>query len=111
MSKKLQGNGLFESSRMMLPEHKDAYIEQQRQLKKQKKPELDEQELLRISQSLFQSMHDQKPLHVIQFGEFQHQSYYGVVKSYNKQRYQIQIETEAGLRWLALSEIINVFDD
>ncbi|KHF36751.1 hypothetical protein CM49_01057 [Paenibacillus sp. P1XP2] len=32
MSKKLQGNGLFESSRMMLPEHREAYIRHQQRL-------------------------------------------------------------------------------
>lgn len=41
MSKKLTGNGLWESSRMMLPEHREQFLEQRRSLKKHEKPSLD----------------------------------------------------------------------
>jgi hypothetical protein len=33
MAKKLEGNGMWESSRMMLPEHRQAIIEQNRYIK------------------------------------------------------------------------------
>ncbi|MDT2241397.1 hypothetical protein P7H22_15005 [Paenibacillus larvae] len=40
MSKKLTGNGLWESSRMMLPEHREQLLEQRRELKNMQSPYL-----------------------------------------------------------------------
>lgn len=43
--KKLEGNGLWESNRMMLPEHKEAIIRQQHEEGRKAKPTPDSQEL------------------------------------------------------------------
>ncbi|WP_332628876.1 YolD-like family protein [Halalkalibacter flavus] len=43
-----RGNLLWESSRMFLPEHKEALLERRMELNKVAKPELDEQELEEI---------------------------------------------------------------
>ncbi len=45
MSKKLQGNGLWESSRMMLPEHKETIIQHRYEFGRRSRPTIDEQEL------------------------------------------------------------------
>lgn len=43
--KKLEGNGLWESSRMMLPEHKEAINRQQNKEGRKVRPTLDAQEI------------------------------------------------------------------
>lgn len=43
MSKKMQGNGLWESSRMMLPEHKEKFLSTRQEIGKESKAEMDEQ--------------------------------------------------------------------
>lgn len=45
MTKKLEGNGLWESSRMMLPEHKETIIYKQHEEGRKQRPELDAQEI------------------------------------------------------------------
>lgn len=59
MRKKLDGNGLWESSRMMLPEHAQAiqHGNFQRNNDKGKRPELDEQEVEQIIASVQWSHH------------------------------------------------------
>jgi hypothetical protein len=52
MSKKLEKNGMWESSRMMLPEHREAILKDDRSLKLLVKPELDEQEVALIDQAI-----------------------------------------------------------
>ncbi|SEB67899.1 hypothetical protein SAMN05443246_1552 [Paenibacillus sp. GP183] len=42
MGKKLEANGLWESSRMMLPEHKDATRRQAKQIDRLVRPTLDD---------------------------------------------------------------------
>mgnify|MGYP001356726211 FL=1 len=43
MSKKLSGNGMWESSRMMLPEHRERILEHRKELRKKERPLMDEQ--------------------------------------------------------------------
>lgn len=62
MGKKLQGNGLFESSRMILPEHaariRQHYVEETRR----SKPVLDSQEIEQIEQALVNSYNWRVPV-------------------------------------------------
>lgn len=62
MRKKLEGNGLWESSRMMLPEHKAAINQHEASLKQRHRVELDEQEWEHISRSMTDSL---KQRHII----------------------------------------------
>ncbi|MBP2243874.1 YolD-like family protein [Paenibacillus xylanexedens] len=43
MRSRLQGNGLYESSRMILPDHREAWLEQEEKALEKEKPTLDEQ--------------------------------------------------------------------
>ncbi|WP_397386306.1 YolD-like family protein [Paenibacillus sp. VCA1] len=52
MAKKLEGNGLFESSRMILPEHREAYNRYMTHKDLRPKPVIDEQEWQQIGQAL-----------------------------------------------------------
>lgn len=58
MSKKLENNGLWESSRMMLPEHKERIIAENLEFKHRRptKPTLDEQQWEEIMRVLMASL-------------------------------------------------------
>ena len=43
MTKKLEANGMWESSRMILPEHREAYIAHQQRIQQHEKPTPDDQ--------------------------------------------------------------------
>lgn len=63
--KKLQGNGLWESSRMMLMEHRDALLNRQKQPKNMTMPVLDEQNYEQINQLLYEAYHQHKKVSLI----------------------------------------------
>lgn len=58
MSKKVQGNGLWVSSRMMLPEHQKSIINHRKKLNCRSQRMLDEQEVDRICRLLVMSMEE-----------------------------------------------------
>jgi hypothetical protein len=57
MGKKLEGNGMWESSRMMLPEHRESLLEQNRHLKDFRRPTLDEQEIVFVNEAIQRSIY------------------------------------------------------
>jgi len=61
MGKKLEGNGIWESSRMMLPEHVKTIIQHKEWFKRdpQERPTLDEQEIEDMSRKLYESKEEQ----------------------------------------------------
>lgn len=67
MGKKLEGNGLFESSRMMLPEHKQQFVRKQEELRYKRRPALDDQTLEQFALLLLESMERQKQVAVCMF--------------------------------------------
>lgn len=55
MGKKLAGNGLFESSRILLPEHREQFVYRQKESHLRKRPQLDDQLLDQLSLLLMES--------------------------------------------------------
>ncbi|WP_372814798.1 YolD-like family protein [Paenibacillus sp.] len=108
MSKKLQGNGLFESSRMMLPEHKEAYILHQQNLRKNSPPQLDDQEMERISMLIAESMQFRKQVTVVLFGEFDVQKITGVVTKIDPQQKNVRLNQDNDYIWIKVADITDV---
>ncbi|SEC43335.1 YolD-like family protein [Paenibacillus sp. GP183] len=92
MAKKLEANGLWESSRMMLPEHKDVTRRQAKQTDRLVKPTLDDQEVEIISTVLFQSHRNQKVVRLTLYGEYDLRSVTGIVTC--TQRDSFRLDTE-----------------
>ncbi|WP_027415930.1 YolD-like family protein [Aneurinibacillus terranovensis] len=108
MSKKLQENGLFESSRMMLPEHKEAYIRHQQNLQKKKLPLLDEQEIDRLSYLIAHSMLTGKKITVTLFDDFEERKISGKIHNIDQQKGTIKLSNEMGRNLISFHEIINI---
>lgn len=108
MSKKLQGNGLFESSRMMLPEHKEAYILHQQNLRKSPPPQLDDQEMERISMLIAESMHLKKNIKLVLFEEFYSSELTGLVTKIDLQHKTIGFLQGNNFTWIRVMDIIDV---
>lgn len=62
MRKKLEGNGLWESSRMMLPEHKYAINEWSGETMRRERVQLDEQEWDHVSRAVSDSLQHRQPI-------------------------------------------------
>ncbi|WP_339307744.1 YolD-like family protein [Paenibacillus sp. FSL R5-0519] len=108
MSIKLSGNGLFESSRMILPEHREAWLAQCEQQKRRGKPNLDDQEMQRISEVLVDSYDRSSTVDLILFNPFFEEPISGVVVGLNSARCEIKLMLEDEFRWVSLAEIVSV---
>ncbi|MGO4496443.1 YolD-like family protein [Paenibacillus sp. 2RAB27] len=79
MSKKLELNGLWESSRMMLPQHKESAIKTRKEAQRLTRPIRDEQEIQNIAAVLSLSQMYKKPVELTIFEEFKARSITGIV--------------------------------
>ncbi|MEK3658202.1 YolD-like family protein [Paenibacillus sp. FSL F4-0236] len=77
--KKLEGNELWEGSRMIMPEHKARILDDSRNEEVRSKPELVPQALDEIQQVLAQSMEDQSPITLKLFDPIDDKEIRGIV--------------------------------
>jgi hypothetical protein len=92
LGKKLEANGLWESSRMILPEHKDASRRQATQVERLERPDLDDQELEIISVALKQSQVCNKTIYLSVFGEYETRSLTGIVTSCQRDCFRLDTQ-------------------
>ena len=108
MSKKLTGNGLYESSRMILAEHRKAIIKMQHEANRKQKPILHEDEWQIIFENINLSIHSKEEVCVTIFGEYEDRDIQGVVTSVNQYSKKFKIEFEGDFEWIDFSELISV---
>lgn len=106
MKGKLYGNGLWESSRMMLPEHKEAILRSSRSEERKQRTVLDEQELERISRILTASLQGKTQVRLRIFGEWQGREVLGTVTRVDPGGRRACLQTEAGPEWIAFADIL-----
>ncbi|UJF32156.1 YolD-like family protein [Paenibacillus hexagrammi] len=104
MSKKLTNNGLWESSRMMLPEHKLRIQEASQVLGKLALPELDEQEQEEIGRQLAAAVSGGTPVELVIYGEYGHRSLRGRIEKTDYLSGRVQLSGE----WIRVRDILGV---
>ena len=109
MGKKLEGNGLWESSRIILPEHKEGYLKLMKDRQRRGKPELDDQEVQLIEQALIESYNTRTTITLLVFSPFDDEVMTGVVTSINTARREVKLfRGEDDFSWIKLEDIISV---
>ncbi|MCF7753389.1 YolD-like family protein [Paenibacillus xylanexedens] len=109
MSGKLFGNGLFESSRMILPEHREAWLEHQAKALEKEKPILDEQEIQLIHGKLNDSFHQRIRVRVTVFDPIEDKVYEGIVSVVNTFLKEIKLVFADGdWKYIKLDTIMSV---
>jgi len=110
MSKKLQGNGLFESSRMMLPEHREAYIRHQQQLVRRQPPLIDPQAAEEMAAALTAAVNSGSCVTITLFGDPEDIRLTGRVLQIDPARRQIRLKEHEDdhPQWIRLDQIIRV---
>jgi hypothetical protein len=97
MAKKLEGNGMWESSRMMLPEHREAIVEQNRHIKDFPRPTLDEQEIVFVNEAIQRSIYAKC---LISLKVYDFNSYREVTGTVVRMDYQLkQVKFDMGEEW------------
>jgi hypothetical protein len=108
MSKKLEKNGQWESSRMMLPEHREAILERNRALKKREKPELDEQAQEEVVRAIGVSMWLSLPMTFVLFDEVANWELTGVAVKIDKLHRTVKVCAAEDETWIKFSDIVSV---
>lgn len=107
MSKKLQGNGLYESSRMIIPQHKEAAIKQMQEIHRRIKPTLDEQQWGMVELALAQSFREHVTVTLQVFGPFENRELKGLVNTVNTFRKELKLYFPDGdWEWIKFEDII-----
>jgi RNA-binding protein YhbY len=108
MSKKLQGNGMWEASRMMLPQHKERINEHRTALQKKMKPVLHSDEIEIINQNISSSFANRELIKVKIYGDYEDRTILGVVKSVSEISSKFRLEIEEGYEWIDFDEVLSV---
>lgn len=92
MRKKLEGNGLWESSRMMLPEHLQQIQQANRKLAPRTPPMLDEQEMERINNALYRSWEERLPVRIYMYDPYEESVVEGVIEQVDTIRWRVRVD-------------------
>lgn len=108
MASKLTDNGVFEGSRFILPEHRDAHLNEMREQERRGKPVLDEQEMQLIEEAIFESYQERHSVTLTVFNPFDDEEIKGVVAAIDKQSRRVKlVRGEEDYSWIQIEEIIN----
>ncbi|SLK21719.1 MULTISPECIES: YolD-like family protein [unclassified Paenibacillus] len=107
MSKKLFGNGVYEGSRYIMPEHLEGMLQQEREQQRRGKPILDEQAIEEIVRALAESFHEKTKVDLVVFSPFDDEHYSGVVIGINQSRGKVNLLLEDDEREISIAEIIS----
>ncbi|WP_379131648.1 YolD-like family protein [Paenibacillus sp. sgz500958] len=109
MGKKLEGNGLWESCRMMLPEHKNRIIFEERETLRREKPVLDEQEREEMERTLVLSLRNHVRVSVVLFDPFEDVVLSGFITSIHAHSREIKLQWAEEWKWINLDSISRVY--
>ncbi|MNV98903.1 YolD-like protein [compost metagenome] len=108
--KKLEGNGLWESSRMILPEHKRRIMSDNHEELRRDKPILDAQEWELIDRALFYSQQEKAPVTLKLFDPFDDRIAKGIVLAVDRQLKRIKLLWSADdWDWIEMDEILSAW--
>lgn len=94
MSKKLQGNGIYESSRFIIPQHREAAVKQAQEINRRTKPTLDEQQWEMVNLALSESIREHVPVTLQVFYPFENREVIGMVTRVNMYLKEVKITFE-----------------
>jgi hypothetical protein len=101
MRKKLEGNGLWESSRMMLPEHKVAINEHEKSLRQRERIELDEQEWENVARFVTESLQQRHSITLRLFHPLEELTVVGIVDRVDQLKGRFMVDGE----WFSIRDI------
>jgi hypothetical protein len=108
MSKKLEKNGLWESSRMMLPQHREAFVVSRQTQNKRDKPYLHDDEFELIVRCIKESYYTQKTIDVQWVHEQQYEYTTGNVSKIDEHSQRIKLQKEEDMTWIPFDSIVSV---
>ena len=108
MSKKLSNNGLWESSRMIIPQHKEALLKRQENQVRKERPHLDEQASDDISRCLQWSLENREPITLQLYDPFEQREASGVVVDIDMIGQCVRLLEGDERHWIRADDILGV---
>lgn len=106
MASKLPGNGIYEGSRIILPEHREAYLNEMNVQERRGRPILNDQEVQLIEESFMESYQECRSVTLTVFNPFDDEEIRGVVASIDRPNRRIKlVRGEEDYSWIKLEEI------
>ncbi|RXZ84562.1 YolD-like family protein [Paenibacillaceae bacterium] len=102
--KKLEGNGFWESSRILLPEHRRAAKQLSQEQKRRQRIEYDDQELEQFGRVLAESKELGQPVTIKLFDEREHLVVIGIVDRLDPYKRRFMVDGE----WFCLADVEGV---
>ncbi|ULO08967.1 YolD-like family protein [Paenibacillus sp. 19GGS1-52] len=109
MGKKLEGNGLWEGSRMMLPEHKIRIISDERETLRRVQPILDEQKQEEIECTLALSLRSHVRVTVVLFDPFENKLMSGFVTSIHTHSREFKLQWAEEWKWIEVDNVVEAY--
>ncbi|GAB6989523.1 YolD-like family protein [Paenibacillus pini] len=108
MTKKLSGNGLWESSRMMLPEHKERINQNQKEHKIKTRPVIHDDEWENILYNLGISLSEKEVVEVTLFDTYSDRIVIGVVTNVvpHQKKFKVEFDNDSGYEWVDFEEVV-----
>ncbi|GEL76087.1 YolD-like family protein [Tenuibacillus multivorans] len=102
-------NLMWESSRMMLPEHKELLRQHQKEIIRKEKPRFDEQEVECLEQQIHEAMNEQIPVKLTLFDPYDNQNLTGIIQKMDSQTKRIKIKQHSGeIEWINFRDLVQV---
>lgn len=101
-------NIIWESSRMMLPEHKAYLIDRRERLEDKERPQLDPQQLEQLSETMEYAINQQVEVSITVFSPRENLSYKGVILKIDPQLRRIKLLAEEKPYWIKLEDILEI---
>jgi len=97
-------NMVWESSRMIMPEHKEAMLRAQHEEKRRHRPEIDEQLAEQISRFLVETHRAKQPVNLRMFDEFEDVRVVGVIERLDPRAGRFMVDGE----WFGMADILEM---
>ncbi|WP_379161304.1 YolD-like family protein [Paenibacillus sp. sgz5001063] len=109
MGKKLEGNGLGMSSRMMLPDHTSRIRNEELETLHRGKPFLDKQKLEEIEYTLALSLRSHVRVTLVVFDAFEKKLLNGFVTSIHTHSREIKLQWAEEWKWIDVDNIVEAY--
>jgi hypothetical protein len=108
MSKKLEKNGLWESSRMMLPQHREAFVASRQVQNQRIRPVIHDDEFELMVRCIKESFYTHKTIAVEWLHEHQQEYTAGSVSKIDEKGQRIKLQSNEDVTWITFDSIIRV---
>ncbi|MCY9542612.1 YolD-like family protein [Paenibacillus alvei] len=105
---KLNGNGIYESSRFIIPQHREALLVYQHERARRTRPQIDDQEWEVIGGKLQQSMNERETITVRVFDPFAYKEEAGVVVDIDTYQQRFKLLSKDDWQWIKIEDVMEV---